>query len=72
MCVAPEAFGILYLELENNVAGRGALCLYRARAERWEGMADTSEPAVARRYLSKFESIWTACEPQAEARPQQL
>jgi len=40
--------------------------VYRARAESWEGMSDTYEPAVARIYLSRFETIWTACviEPQ--------
>ena len=58
----PEAFFI---------ADEQAL-VYRARADSWEGMADTYEPAVARMYLSKFESIWNACEPQAEARQHQI
>ena len=29
--------------------------VYRARAESWDGMSDTYEPAVARMYLTKFE-----------------
>ena len=31
--------------------------VYRARAESWDGMSDTYEPAVARMYLSKFEIV---------------
>lgn len=58
----PEAFFI---------ADEQAL-VYRARAESWEGMSDTHEPAVARMYLSKFESLWNACEIEAEIRQLQL
>jgi hypothetical protein len=46
--------------------------VYRARAENWDGMSDTYEPAVARMYLSKFESLWNACENDAEVRQLQL
>jgi hypothetical protein len=58
----PEAFFI---------ADEHAL-VYRARAESWEGISDTYEPAVARMYLSKFESIWNACEIEPEVRRLQI
>ena len=34
--------------------------VYRARADSWQGMSDTHEPAVARLYLSSFDTIWNA------------
>jgi len=46
--------------------------MYRARAENWDGMSDTYEPAVARMYLSKFETLWNACEIDDEVRQLQL
>ncbi|HEY9181820.1 MAG TPA: hypothetical protein VIQ99_01395, partial [Gammaproteobacteria bacterium] len=58
----PEAF---------LIADEQAL-VYRARAETWDGVSDTYEPAVARMYLSKFESLWNACEIEAEVRQLQL
>jgi hypothetical protein len=58
----PEAFFI---------ADEHAL-VYRARAESWEGMSDTYEPAVARIYLSKFETLWNACETEPALRQMQL
>jgi len=42
--------------------------LYRINHTRWEGIADTYEPAVARRYLGLFEEIWTASETSRELR----
>lgn len=42
--------------------------LYRVDHTRWEGIADTYEPAVARRYLTLFEEIWNASETAAELR----
>lgn len=42
--------------------------LYRVDHSRWEGIADTYEPAVARRYLGLFEEIWTASETARELR----
>ena len=42
--------------------------LYRINHARWEGIADTYEPAVARRYLNLFEEIWTASETSQELR----
>jgi predicted GNAT family N-acyltransferase len=35
-----------------------AALVYRARAERWEGLADTCEPRMARHYLAQFDEIW--------------
>jgi len=46
--------------------------VYRADANRWHGMADTYEPAVARLYLDTFEAIWEACDPGPEFRQQHL
>lgn len=42
--------------------------LYRVNHRRWEGIADTYEPAVARRYLTLFEEIWAASETSPELR----
>ena len=42
--------------------------LYRINHARWEGIADTYEPAVARRYLNLFEEIWVASETSRELR----
>jgi hypothetical protein len=36
--------------------------VYRARSNSWDGMADTYEPAVARRYLALFDELWQACD----------
>jgi hypothetical protein len=58
----PEAFFI---------ADEHAL-VYRARAETWDGISDTYEPAVARMYLSKFETLWNACEIEPEIRRLQI
>jgi hypothetical protein len=58
----PEAFFI---------ADEHAL-VYRARAEKWEGISDTYEPAVARMYLTKFETLWNACEIEPEVRQLQI
>jgi hypothetical protein len=46
--------------------------VYRARAESWHGMSDTHEPAVARLYLGRFDTIWNACEIEPELRQMQL
>ena len=42
--------------------------LYRADSTRWEGIADSYEPAVARRYLGLFEEIWNASVVEQELR----
>lgn len=41
---------------------------YRLQASRWEGIADTFEPPVARLYLGIFDEIWQASENAAELR----
>ena len=42
--------------------------VYRLQADRWEGIADTWEPAVARIYAKLFDEIWYASEVEAEFR----
>lgn len=42
--------------------------LYRARADRWDGMLGTHERAVARKYLNIFDELWHACEIESELR----
>jgi len=42
--------------------------VYRLQANRWEGIADTFEPAVARLYGKMFDEIWLASEVEAEFR----
>ena len=42
--------------------------LYRVDAARWEGIADSYEPAVARRYLGLFDEIWNASVVELELR----
>jgi hypothetical protein len=49
------------------IADKHAL-MYRVDARRWEGIADTNEPAVARRYLALFDEIWDASRVQQELR----
>ena len=45
---------------------------YRVDGGRWDGMADTYEPAVARNYLNSFDELWHACEMEATLRQMQL
>jgi hypothetical protein len=42
--------------------------VYRLQADRWEGIADTNEPAVARLYGKMFDEIWSASEVEIEFR----
>ncbi|MDG2376579.1 MAG: hypothetical protein P8M18_09555 [Woeseiaceae bacterium] len=42
--------------------------VYRLRHERWEGIADTYEPAVAKLYGTMFDEIWLASEVEIEFR----
>jgi len=42
--------------------------IYRVDARKWEGIADTYEPAVARRYLGMFDEIWNASRVETEKR----
>ena len=49
------------------IADKTAL-LYRVDARRWEGIADTYEPAVAARYLKLFDEIWDMSQVEQELR----
>jgi len=42
--------------------------LYRIDAGRWEGIADSYDPVVTRRYLDFFDTIWNVSEPGPEFR----
>lgn len=42
--------------------------VYRLDASRWEGIADTHEPSIARMYGSAFDEIWQASEVEIEFR----
>lgn len=42
--------------------------VYRLDASRWEGIADTYEPAVAKMYGGTFDEIWQASEVEIEFR----
>jgi hypothetical protein len=42
--------------------------VYRLQANRWEGIADTYEPAVAKLYSRMFDEIWLASEVEPEFR----
>jgi hypothetical protein len=42
--------------------------VYRLQADRWEGIVDTFEPAVARLYGKMFDEIWLASEVETEFR----
>jgi len=46
----------------------GTALVYRLRHERWEGIADTYEPAVANLYGTMFDEIWQASEAEREFR----
>lgn len=36
--------------------------VYRARSDSWDGMSDTYAPAIVKKYLDTFDSLWNACE----------
>ena len=42
--------------------------VYRLQAERWDGIADTFEPAVAKLYGKMFDEIWLASEVELQFR----
>jgi hypothetical protein len=42
--------------------------LYRIDSARWEGIADSYDPVVTRRYLALFDTIWNLSEPGPEFR----
>lgn len=49
------------------IADENAL-VYRLQANRWEGIADTYEPSVAKLYGKMFDEIWQASEVETEFR----
>jgi hypothetical protein len=49
------------------IADQTAL-VYRLQAQRWDGIADTYEPAVAKLYGSMFDEIWLASAVEMEFR----
>lgn len=68
-----------YIEFRNLKPGlydkREAYCIaddhaivYRARSDSWEGMSDTYDRLIARKYLDDFDELWHACEVDAELR----
>lgn len=42
--------------------------VYRARSESWDGMSDTYDRTIGRKYLDAFDELWHACEAEAELR----
>ncbi|MGY8797000.1 MAG: DUF7931 domain-containing protein, partial [Woeseiales bacterium] len=42
--------------------------VYRLQHQRWEGIADTYEPAVTKFYGAMFDEIWLASEVEIEFR----
>lgn len=42
--------------------------VFRSDADRWEGIADTDEPTMARHYLAMFDEIWAHSKPASEFR----
>ena len=53
------------------IADENAL-VYRIDGRRYEGMSDTNEPAVARKYLDRFDELWHVCEIEPTLRRMQL
>jgi len=49
------------------IADQTAL-VYRLQADRWDGIVDTFEPAVAKLYGKMFDEIWSASEIEMEFR----
>lgn len=42
--------------------------VYRLDAARWDGIADTYEPTIAKRYLKFFDDVWNASDIEPEFR----
>jgi hypothetical protein len=43
--------------------------VYRAHADSWEGVADTYEPAIAKKYLEMFDALWNASADDSNTKP---
>lgn len=50
----------------------GSALVYRAVADRWQGLSDSYEPRMARLYLGQFEQMWQLSEPAHELRETRL
>lgn len=50
----------------------GAALVYRAKADRWQGVADSCEPRMARIYLGQFDEIWQHGETAPDLRDLKL
>jgi hypothetical protein len=46
--------------------------VYRGKADRWNGIMDTSEPRMARVYLAQFDQMWQCSENASEIRDVRL
>ena len=46
--------------------------VYRLQAQRWDGIADTHEPTVAKNYRNLFDEIWLASEVARDFRSLRL
>jgi hypothetical protein len=42
--------------------------VYRLQSSRWDGIVELNDTAVARKYLSYFDEVWQASEPEPEVR----
>ncbi len=42
--------------------------VYRLQADRWDGIADMNDPAVARRYLNFFDEVWQTSMQESQMR----
>ena len=42
--------------------------VYRTQATKWDGMAELNDVPVARKYLTYFDEVWHASEPEPEVR----
>lgn len=57
--------------IHNTVAQQAAACIIaddraialRTRTDRWEGIADFNNPAIARAHLREFDALWLANQP---------
>lgn len=72
-----------YIEFRNVkpefYSGHEAYCIadnhaivYRARSDSWEGMSDTYDRLITRKYLEEFDELWHACEVEPELRRHHL
>jgi predicted GNAT family N-acyltransferase len=52
--------------------GDDTALVYRANADRWEGMMDTREPRMAAVYLRQFEQMWQVSESASDLRQLKL